>query len=62
MVKRTARRFSAIAIDQGHKQNNAAVKDDGGAESHTKSPAALRRWMVLGPEMAKVSWRVRGIN
>ena len=30
VVKKTAPRFSAIVIDQGHEQNNAAVKDDGG--------------------------------
>ena len=54
MVKKTAHRFSAIAIDQGHEQNNAAVKDDGGAVGLTENPAALRRWMVSGPEMARV--------
>ena len=47
-------RFSAIAIDQGHEQNNAAVKDDGGAVGFTANPAALKRWMVSGPEMARV--------
>lgn len=54
VVKKTAHRFSAIAIDQGHEQNNAAVKDDGGAVALTENPAALRRWMVSGPEMARV--------
>ena len=54
VVKKTAHRFSAIAIDQGHEQNNAAVKDDGGAVDLTESPAALKRWMVSGPEMARV--------
>ena len=54
MIKKTAHRFSAIAIDQGHEQNNAAVKDDGGAVGLTESPAALKRWMVSRPEMARV--------
>ena len=54
VVKKTAHRFSAIAIDQGYEQNNAAVKDDGGAVDLTESPAALKRWMVSGPEMARV--------
>lgn len=54
VVKKTAHRFSDIAIDQGHEQNNAAVKDDGGAVGLTESPAALKRWMVSGPEMARV--------
>ena len=44
--------FSAIAIDQGHEQNNASVKGDGGAVGLTENPAPLRRWMVSGPEMA----------
>ena len=48
MVKKTAHRFSAIAIDQGHEQTNAAVNNDGGAVGLTKNPAALRRWMVSG--------------
>jgi hypothetical protein len=30
-VKKTACTFSDIAIDQAHEQNNAYVKDDGGA-------------------------------
>ena len=54
VVQKTAHRFSAIAIDQGHEQNNAAVKDDGGAVDLSESPAALKRWMVSGPEMARV--------
>ena len=54
MVKKTVHRFSAIAIDQGHEQNNAAVKDDRGTVGLTEDSAALRRWMVSGPEMAGV--------
>ena len=46
--------ISALAIDQAHEQNNASVKDDGGAVGLTENPAALRRWMVSGPEMARV--------
>ena len=30
-VKKTSRAFSAMRIDQAHKQNNRAVKVDGGA-------------------------------
>ena len=54
VVKKTTRSFSAIAIDQAHEQNNASVKGDGGAVGLTENPAALRRWMVSGPEMARV--------
>ena len=53
-VKKTMHIYSAMAIDQGHEQNNAIVKGDGGAVGLTENPAALRRWMVSGPEMARV--------
>ena len=53
-VKKTKHAFSTIAIDQAHEQNNASVKGDGGAVGLTENPAALRRWMVSGPEMARV--------
>ncbi len=53
-MKKTTRAFSAIAIDQAHEQNNASVKGDGGAVGLTENPAALRRWMVSGPEMARL--------
>ena len=53
-VQKTNHSFSKIAIDQAHEQNNAVVKDDGGAVGLTESPAALQRWMVSGPEMARL--------
>lgn len=53
-VKKTGRAFSSIAIDQAHEQNNASVKGDGGAVGLTQNPTALRRWMVSGPEMARL--------
>ena len=43
-----------MAIDQAHKQNNALVKGDGGAVGLTENPKALLRWMVAGPETARV--------
>ena len=53
-VSKTLRRFSAIAIDQAHEQNNAMVKGDGGAVGLTENPNALHRWMLSGPEMARL--------
>ena len=53
-MKKSRHAFSAIAIDQAHKQNNTCVKGDGGAVGLTENPAALCRWMVSGPEMACV--------
>ena len=53
-AKKTRHAFSAMALDQAHEQNNATVKGDGGAVGLTENPSALRRWMVAGPEVARV--------
>ncbi|KAG7160196.1 hypothetical protein Hamer_G012740 [Homarus americanus] len=53
-AKMTARRFSAMALDQALEQNNAYIKGDGGAVGLTGNPSALRRCMVAGPEVARV--------
>lgn len=47
-------RFSSIAIDQAHEKNNAMVKGESGAVGLTENPNALRRWMLSGPEMARL--------
>ena len=47
-------KFSAMARDQYHEQNNATVKESGGAVGLTTDPSALRRWMVAGPEVAQI--------
>ena len=54
LIKETDSKFSNIAIDQAHEQNNAIVKGDGGAIGLTEEPAALRRWMVAGPEISRL--------
>ena len=54
IVHKTKRPFSAIAIDQAHEQNNKVVKGDGGAVGLLQNPKALLRWMVAGPELARV--------
>jgi hypothetical protein len=53
-VQKSKRVFSSIPLDQAHEQNNACVKGDGGAVGLTEDPSALRRWMVAGPEVARV--------
>ena len=53
-VQKTKRMCSAIPLDQAHEQNNAYVKGDGGAIGLTDNATALRRWMVAGPEVARV--------
>ena len=40
-------------MDQNHEQENEMIKGDGGAVGLTESPAALRRWMIAGPEIAR---------
>jgi hypothetical protein len=54
VVHKSMRPFSAMAIDQAHEQNNTLVKGDGGAVGLTENPKALHRWMVAGPETARV--------
>ena len=54
VVKKTAHSFSRIPTDQAHEQNNASVEGEGGAVGLTQNPAALRKWTVLGPEVARL--------
>ena len=55
MVHKTSKKFSTMALDQCHEQNNAMVKGSGGAIGLTGNPAALRRWIVAGPEIARIT-------
>ena len=55
VVHKTSNKFSAIALDQVHEQNNAMVKGSGGAIGLTGNPGAHRRWMVAGPEIARIT-------
>ncbi|XP_068756859.1 uncharacterized protein [Montipora capricornis] len=54
VISKSSNTFSSIPIDQAHEQNNARVKGSGGAVGLTESPVAFRRWMVAGPEIARV--------
>lgn len=53
-VKKSNSRFSSIALDQSHEQENKLVKSTGGAVGLTEDAAALRRWMIAGPEIASL--------
>ena len=53
MFKRQ-KKFSYIPIDQVHEQNNKNVKGSGGAVGLTENPYAFRRWMIAGPEQARL--------
>lgn len=54
VVQKTEKNFSVMPIDQAHEQNNAIVKGTGGAVGLTENPVAFARWMVAGPEMARL--------
>ena len=54
VIRKSQCRYSAISIDQAHEQNNALVKDEGGAIGLTENPAAFLRWTNAGPEIARV--------
>jgi len=55
VVHKTSNKFSAMALDQCHEQNNAAIKDSaGGALGLMTNPGALKRWMIAGPEIARM--------
>ena len=54
VVHKSSHAFSAIALDHAHEQENASIKGDGGAVGITESPAALRRWMIGGPELSRM--------
>jgi len=49
VIHKIAKRFSAMPIDQAHKQNNEIVKSFGGAIGLTENPSVFRKWIVSGP-------------
>ena len=49
----TSLKFSLIALDQGHEQNNGVLKDEGGIIGWTQDADALLRWAVAGPELVR---------
>ena len=54
VVAKTEKPFSYIPIDQVQEQNNAIVKGSGGADGLSENPTAFQRWMVSGPEFARL--------
>ena len=54
VMAKSQRPFSLVAIDQGHEQNNATMKGDGGIIGLTEDPDALLRWALAGPETLRV--------
>jgi hypothetical protein len=54
VVCKSSKPFSSIAVDHAHEQCNKLMKDDGDAIGLTGNAHALRRWMVAGPEIARM--------
>ena len=54
VLRKTHNKFSCIPIDQAHEQNNDLVKGSDGGVGLTENPKAFRRWMVAGPEQARL--------
>ena len=54
VVQKSNHVFSLIALDHNHEQQNDIIKGEGGVVGLTEDPAALRRWMISGPEVARV--------
>lgn len=54
VVAKTQKLFSTMSVDQAHEQNNALVKGDGGAIGLLDNESALLRWMITGPELARL--------
>ena len=54
VTQKSSHKFSALAHDQIHEQQNALVKGDGGIVGITENEGALRRWLVAGPEIARI--------
>ena len=59
-VNKKGKKFSALPIDQAHEQNNKCVKSDGGAIGLTENSSELLRWMVSGPEVARLLGEFEG--
>ena len=47
-------KFSRMALDQNHEQQNARIKGTGGAIGLTENDTSLRRWLASGPEVALI--------
>ena len=54
VVQKTQNKYSCLPMDQAHEENNQMVKSSGGAIGLTENPSAFRRWMVTGPEQARL--------
>ena len=54
VVAKSQRKFSLIAVNHCHGQNNGVMKDEGGIIGLTQDANSLLRWAVTGPELVRV--------
>ena len=54
VMAKSQRKFSLIALDQGHEQNNGLMKEEGGIIRLTQDSDALLRLAVADPELVRV--------
>ena len=54
VIQKSSHRYSAIPIDQTHEQEIAKVKGNGGVVGLTENPVVLKRWIIAGPEKARL--------
>ena len=52
--QKTTNTFSSIPLGQAHEQNNKLIKGDGRIIGIPENPGVLLRWMVAGPELARM--------
>ena len=54
VISKTTNSFSVIPFDQAHEQENKIVKGLGGTVGLTENPVAFKRWMLSGPQVARL--------
>ena len=54
VTQKTSHKFSCLAHDQIHEQQNVIAKGDAGIIGISENEAALKRWMVSGPEIGRM--------
>lgn len=54
VIAKSKNKFSCIAIDHGHEQNNGVMKKEEGIIGLTQDSNSLLRWAVSGPELVSV--------
>ena len=54
VVQITEQLLFLIALNHNHTHENELIKGDGGAVGLTDNPTALKGWIAVGPEIARM--------